>query len=102
MRSTHSLLVAACLASLLGGSALIVLSAQPNKDNSQGKRPRDAVQDAQTPQPSKRERVEQKQNEHDKSGIFAANKAEKSSPAFNDQPDKGEILGFDFYRDPLN
>ena len=25
-----------------------------------------------------------------------------SSPAFNNQPDKGKTLGFDFYRDPLN
>ncbi|HEY2893914.1 MAG TPA: cytochrome B6 [Pirellulales bacterium] len=102
MRTSHSLLAAVCLASFFGGSALVVLSAQPNRDSTQGKRPRDAVQDAQTPQPSKRERVEQKLNEHDKSGIFAASKAEVSSPALENQPEKGQIQGFDFYRDPLN
>ena len=34
--------------------------------------------------------------------MFAADNAPASSPAFEDQPEKGRIDGFDFYRDPLN
>ena len=33
---------------------------------------------------------------------LAAPNAKPSSPAFSDQPDKGKIEGFDFFRDPLN
>src|SRR5205085_8631021 len=33
---------------------------------------------------------------------LAARNARPSSPAFADQPDKGKIEGFDFFRDPLN
>ena len=33
---------------------------------------------------------------------LAAPNAKPSSPAFADQPDKGKIEGFDFFRDPLN
>jgi len=33
---------------------------------------------------------------------LAARNAKPSSPAFADQPDKGKIEGFDFFRDPLN
>ena len=87
------------LVSVVGVSAI---SAQPQGGNSQGKRPKDAVQDAQTPQPSKHPRVEQKQSDHDKSSVFEAGKAEPTSAVFKDQPDQGKVLGFDFYRDPLN
>nr|WP_207910742.1 cytochrome B6 [Chthoniobacter flavus] len=61
----------------------------------------DAVQEAQTQHPVPISRPEQTKTDHDKSDIFEANKAMPSSNAFKDQPDKGEILGFDFYRDPL-
>jgi cytochrome c peroxidase len=63
---------------------------------------RDAIQEAQTPADVPKDRPEQKLTDHDRSDIFAAPKAMPSSPAFEDQPDKGQILGFDFYRDPLN
>jgi cytochrome c peroxidase len=33
---------------------------------------------------------------------FDAARAEPSSSAFDDQPEKGQATGFDFYRDPLN
>src|SRR5207248_3317218 len=33
---------------------------------------------------------------------LAAPNAKPSSPAFADQPDKGKVEGFDFFRDPLN
>ena len=45
---------------------------------------------------------EQTKSKHDKSDVFNASNALPSSPAFKNQPDNGKILGFDFYRDPLN
>jgi cytochrome c peroxidase len=63
--------------------------------------PRDAVSEAQTPRAVPAERPEQKKSDHDRSDRFAAPKAMPSSPAFDNQPEKGQIQGFDFYRDPL-
>jgi hypothetical protein len=63
---------------------------------------RDAVQDAQTPRQVPITRVEQRKTGHDQSDVFAASKAPPSSNAFEDQPDKGQALGIDFARDPLN
>lgn len=62
----------------------------------------DAVQEAQTPRPVEATRPEQAKTDHDKSDIFAAPNAQASSRVFARQPDKGQVLGFDFYRDPLN
>lgn len=64
--------------------------------------PPDAVAAAQTPQPVPEERPEQKKSEHDRSDVFKAGKATPSSRALGSQPEEGKILGFDFYRDPLN
>ncbi len=64
--------------------------------------PHDAVTAAQTTQPVEMNRPEQKKNEHDQSDIFAAAKAPGSSTALETQPDKGQVTGFDFYRDGLN
>jgi len=64
--------------------------------------PADAVVDAQTSRAVAAERPEQKKTAHDTSDAFAATKAKPSSPALKDQPEEGEIRGFDFYRDPLN
>src|SRR3954469_2970808 len=64
--------------------------------------PRDAVVEAQTPRKVAAERPEQQKTEHDRSGAFAAPKAPPSSKALEGQPEKGQITGFDFYRDPLN
>jgi cytochrome c peroxidase len=47
-------------------------------------------------------RPEQQLNEHDQAEAFAADKAQPSSPALESQPEKGQINGFDFVRDPLN
>lgn len=68
-----------------------------------GKRaaPPDAVHDAQTPQEVAVERPEQKLGDHDKSAAFSAGKAPAASAAFEEQPEKGEVKGFDFYRDAL-
>src|SRR5437764_6790499 len=68
----------------------------------QGNPPPDAVQAAQTPSTVPQTRPEQRHTEHDRSALFAAPNALPSSTAFERQPDQGQILGFDFYRDPLN
>ncbi|WP_025040303.1 cytochrome b6 [Nitrosospira briensis] len=62
----------------------------------------DAVVRAQTVRETRVTRPEQQKNEHDRSSEFAAPNAMPSSPAFENQPDKGKTLGFEFYRDPLN
>src|ERR1044072_9028944 len=62
----------------------------------------DAVEDAQTPRTVQQTRPEQKKSDKDNPARFAATNAQPSSPVFKDQPDQGKILGFDFYRDPLN
>jgi cytochrome c peroxidase len=115
------MLVLAALAVLAVGS-LTLLAAQPravgpqaagqnNAKNDAPKRnndpPRDARRDdaifnAQVPRGVKRERPEQKLNDHDKSDIFKAENSPEISPALQDQPEKGRIEGFDFVRDPLN
>jgi cytochrome c peroxidase len=64
--------------------------------------PHDAIQDFQTPREVPKTRPEQQKNPHDSSDIFKATNAEPASTAFADQPDQGKILGFDFYRDPLD
>ncbi len=62
----------------------------------------DAVQDVQTPRRVAAERPEQKLTQHDESDIFSALKALPVSSALSTQPKEGKMLGFDFYRDPLN
>jgi cytochrome c peroxidase len=75
-------------------------------EGQEGKRrpapPHDAVADAQTPREVEATRPEQKKTAHDRSEMFAASNAVPSSPAFADQPEKGQLQGFDFYRDPLD
>ena len=62
----------------------------------------DAVEEAQTPREVERTRPEQQLTDHDKSDIFLPAKAPDSSPVLKQQPDEGQIKGFDFARDPLN
>ena len=64
--------------------------------------PRDAVNAAKTPSDVPLTRPEQQKSGHDRLDLFDASKAPPSSTAFENQPDKGQILGFDFYRDYLN
>ena len=66
-----------------------------------GARP-DAVQDAQIPRTVPVERPEQQQSAHDRSPLFLAPQAVPASQALAGQPEEGKVLGFDFYRDPLN
>ncbi len=46
-------------------------------------------------------RPEQKLSKHDRSDVFNPDKAMASSPELKAQPEKGEMPGFDFARDPL-
>jgi cytochrome c peroxidase len=62
----------------------------------------EAVQEAQTPRVLPQDRPEQQRSAHDRSDRFQATQALPSSPAFADQPEQGKVLGFDFFRDPLN
>lgn len=62
----------------------------------------DAVAAAQTARSAEPVRPEQQKNEHDRSDLFPSAKAWPSSPVFESQPEMGQILGFDFFRDPLN
>src|SRR5436853_1668554 len=66
-----------------------------------GARP-DAVQDAQIPRTVPVERPEQQKSPHDRSPLFLAPHAVPASNALAGQPEEGKVLGFDFYRDPLN
>lgn len=92
------------------GISLVILSLPPRESYGQNaeRRPQgtslppDAVADAQTPKAVQGTRPEQQQTSHDRSKVFAAPGALPSSPAFAQQPEKGQIQGFDFYRDPLN
>src|SRR4051812_17065971 len=62
----------------------------------------DAVAEAQTPRNVPANRPEQQKTEHDRSDVFGSSKAPRSSTALESQPQKGEVQGFDFYRDPLD
>ncbi|WP_026841557.1 hypothetical protein [Citrifermentans bremense] len=96
---------AALVSSLFLAAALIIPATrswtQP-QETAARKAPYDAVQDAQTPREVARPRPEQQKDQHDNSDLFTATKAEPASTAFKNQPDEGKILGFDFYRDPLD
>jgi cytochrome c peroxidase len=87
---------------LLTGGVVLGLWSQPSRGQTPPRQPADAVQDAQTPRPAGATRPEQRQTDHDRSGVFAPDAAPSSSTALPAQPDGGRALGFDFARDPLN
>ncbi len=102
LRSKRGLFTGASLALVAGGILAVTRSAgaqDPKAPPAGGSG--DAIADAQTPKQVPVERPEQKKTAHDLSDVFAASKAEPSSEALVDQPDRGSALGFDFYRDPL-
>ena len=80
----------------------LTVSGAQEERQARGKRPYDAVAEAQTSREVPIERPEQKKTEHDRADLFDAPKARPSSPIFEDQPKEGRLSGFDFYRDPLN
>jgi cytochrome c peroxidase len=102
MRNKRGLFTGVILAVVAGGVVLLTRSAgAQDPKTSQTGRSGDAVVDAQTPKQVPVERPEQKKTAHDLSDVFGASKAEPSSEALGDQPERGSMTGFDFYRDPL-
>jgi hypothetical protein len=77
----------------------VVLLAAPEGTRSQPST--DAIVLAQTPREAPMERQEQNKTAHDLSDVFNPSNASPSSEALIHQQDRGEMLGFDFYRDPL-
>jgi cytochrome c peroxidase len=65
-------------------------------------KPFDAAAEAQTPKPAAGNRPESQKSDHDRSDIFRATNAQPASNALGSQPDQGKVLGFEFYRDPLD
>jgi len=63
--------------------------------------PLDAIAQAQTPKEAPMERPEQKKTAHDLSDVFNPSNAVPSSEALTNQTDRGQMNGFDFYRDRL-
>jgi cytochrome c peroxidase len=90
------------LAVLLIGVPPAYLFGQDRPPPAQQRRDLDAVGEAQTPKDVPATRPEQRKTEHDRAKMFAAPHTVPSSPAFAQQPDDGQALGFDFFRDPLN
>src|SRR5580692_983433 len=70
-------------------------------EGARSQQPTDAIAQAQTPKEAPMERPEQKKTAHDLSDVFNPSNATPSSEALINQQDRGQILGFDFYRDPL-
>ena len=92
-----------CSSLLLSALLLTASESWTQSQNAPGqKAPPDAVLAAQTPNEVPASRPEQQKNQHDLSDDFKATSADPSSTAFSQQPDEGKVLGFDFYRDPLN
>ena len=87
------------------GALAVVVATRAAQDDARRRQPSpppDAVAEAQTPRKVAVERPEQKKTEHDRSGAFAGPNAPESSRVLEGQPEKGQITGFDFVRDPLN
>src|SRR5207253_6086357 len=84
-----------------GGLVLVVYSQEPKTNSPKGDAPPDAVAEAQTPREVPVGGPEQKKTAHDLSDIFAPSKALPITEALANQTDQGQMLGFDFYRDPL-
>src|SRR5947209_4611192 len=90
-------------AALLCGIALAVSSwATEGQRPGEQDRPRDAIAEAQSVRDVPATRPEQKKTEHDRSKGFDPPNIPPSSKALEDQPEKGQIQGFDFARDPLD
>src|SRR5262245_8150425 len=69
---------------------------------SQQKTPSDAIDQAQRQKVSAATRPEQHKTAHDQSVEASAVNAKPASDIVDNQPKRGRISGFDFYRDPLN
>ena len=95
-KNVVEIITAVALGALAG--SLVLLSAPQGARSQQ---PSDAIAQAQTPKEAPMERPEQKKTAHDLSDVFNPSNALPTSEALIDQQDRGQMLGFDFYRDPL-
>jgi cytochrome c peroxidase len=105
MNTSGVLKIALTATAFLAGIGLTVLS-QTGADGKKPdkpalKAPFDAIGDAQTPRKVDATRPEQKKTKHDTAGVFGEDDSAPSSPALDQQNDKGRMEGFDFARDPL-
>lgn len=88
---------------LLPTSLFSQQSERPVKQQSaQTEKVKDAIDEAQHSRQSLLERPEQKKTEHDNSDIFSSKTAKPITSVLNQQPNGGDLTGFDFFRDPLN
>jgi cytochrome c peroxidase len=84
------------------GAACVVIAVAGRPGPAGQPRPgADAVEQAQTPRAAPGSRPEQQKTPHDASTVFDSSNAPPSSPAFQSQPDQGQVRGFDFSRDPF-
>src|SRR6201993_3204062 len=91
------IITAVALGAIVLPSAPQGARSQPSTDDARA----DAIAVAQTSKEAPMERPEQKKTPHDLSDVFNPSNALPSSEALVDQQDRGQMLGFDFYRDPL-
>jgi cytochrome c peroxidase len=89
------------LGALAAGVALLAAPESARSQSLGDEALADAIAVAQTAKEAPIERPEQKKTAHDLSDVFAPSNASPSSEALVHQQDRGEMLGFDFYRDPL-
>src|SRR5688572_32257908 len=106
MRNHRSVLISLGAVALSGSLAFLACAQNAKEDDQAANQKRqplpDAVQEAQTPREAKKDRPEQQLKDTDAAERFVAENAPKSSPVLEQQPEKGELNGFDFARDPLN
>ena len=98
MRMTSSIGVTRWSAIAFTGLVLTFVHADAQQ---QPQAPPDAVAQAQTPKEAPVERPEQKKTAHDLSDVFNPSNAVPSSEALTNQTDRGQMNGFDFYKDLL-
>lgn len=89
--------------------SLVAWAGEPSPQPAQIAKPKsaapqtgDAVLDAQTPRQVPAERPEQQKTDHDNSDIFAPPQAPFINDSLKSQPEQGQMMGFDFFKDPLN
>src|SRR5205085_12179930 len=98
IRGTRVVAAAAALA-LTGVFSVVAWSQDKPARGGAGAAPFDAVNEAQTARDVPRNRPEQKLGPQDDPERLKAANAQPSSTALETQPQKGQVTGFDFYRD---
>src|ERR1700738_5688589 len=100
-QSVVGIITAVALGALAGSLVLLSVPQGARSQPPTDEAPADAIAQAQTPKEAPMERPEQKKTVHDLSDVFSPSNAVPSSGALTNQTDRGQMNGFDFYRDPL-